>query len=320
MMRISVAVCTYNGAAFVGEQLASIAAQTRPPDEIVIRDDVSQDATRSILEGFAASASVPVRVHINPVNLRSTRNFEGAIRMCGGDVIALADQDDVWKPDKLAVIERAFAQSPEVGLVFSDADIIDGDGQSQGYTLWESVRFFPSQQAQVRAGDTLPVLLKHPVVTGAACAFRASYRESFLPIPPLWIHDEWIAFIIALQARLLPISERLISYRVHSANQIGAESTATTARMRSALGIDPAVYLKYAEQLTLLRDHVGRVLPGHDDFLRRVEAKIRFLRVRGSLPRSRWRRALPIARELVSGGYSRYSNSPLNALRDLLLR
>ncbi len=102
MTRISVAICTYNGEKYLSEQLASIAAQTRLPDEMVVCDDCSSDATPDLVEEFARSAPFPVRFFRNPINLRSTKNFEHAIALCDGDFIALCDQDDIWLPEKLA--------------------------------------------------------------------------------------------------------------------------------------------------------------------------------------------------------------------------
>src|SRR6266567_6944512 len=103
--RISVAMCTYNGARFLREQLESIAAQSRLPDELVVCDDGSTDETVETIKAFVGRAPFAVRLEINSKNLGSTKNFEKAIGLCEGEIIALADQDDVWKPQKLAVLE-----------------------------------------------------------------------------------------------------------------------------------------------------------------------------------------------------------------------
>ena len=88
-------MCTYNGERFLAAQLASIAKQTRMPDELVVHDDKSSDHTVAILQEFAHSALFPVRIIENPRNLGYAANFEAAIRNCDADLIALADQDDV---------------------------------------------------------------------------------------------------------------------------------------------------------------------------------------------------------------------------------
>ena len=99
---ISVALCTYNGERFLEEQLASLEAQERRPDELVVCDDRSTDNTVSLLESFARTASFPVRIHINPINLGSTVNFDRAMRLCAGSLIAFCDQDDIWSPVHLS--------------------------------------------------------------------------------------------------------------------------------------------------------------------------------------------------------------------------
>ncbi len=94
-LRISIAMCTYNGARFLPEQLASFAAQERLPDELVVCDDGSTDATMEILQDFAATALFEVRVERNPQNLGFVRNFEKTLSLCTGDIVFLSDQDDV---------------------------------------------------------------------------------------------------------------------------------------------------------------------------------------------------------------------------------
>src|SRR5688572_21636686 len=107
-------MCTYNGAAHVREQLDTIGNQTRPPDELIICDDRSNDQTPDIIRDFAATAKFPVRLHINEMTLRSSPNFQKTISLCTGDIIALADQDDLWKPNKLERFEEAFNRDPEL--------------------------------------------------------------------------------------------------------------------------------------------------------------------------------------------------------------
>src|SRR5262249_31567365 len=99
-------MCTYNGAEFLPAQWESILAQSRKPDEIVVCDDGSSDQTRALLEQFASGSAIPVTIQLNQTNLGSVKNFEQAIRLCTGDIIALSDQDDVWRSDKLQSIEE----------------------------------------------------------------------------------------------------------------------------------------------------------------------------------------------------------------------
>jgi glycosyltransferase involved in cell wall biosynthesis len=131
-LRISVAMCTFNGGRYLEEQLESIGAQTRPPCELVVCDDGSTDDTISILKRFEANAPFPVRIVQNGTRMGSTRNFDQAIGMVRGELIALCDQDDRWLPHKLERLSNCLIENPFLGGVFSDAELIDGEGQRVG--------------------------------------------------------------------------------------------------------------------------------------------------------------------------------------------
>src|SRR5687767_11308751 len=193
-VKISVAMCTYNGAQFLRAQLESIIAQSRRPDEIVVCDDCSTDDTPALLKQFAAESAIPVSVHFNEQNLGSVRNFEQAIRMCTGEVIALSDQDDVWREDKLQLIEQAFHKTPAAGVVFSDAEIVDENLNSLDRRMWDAIGFDAHKRNLVAAGRTLEVLITGWTVTGATMAFRSEFVKLALPVPGgiAMIHDGWI--------------------------------------------------------------------------------------------------------------------------------
>src|ERR1700677_1057663 len=139
--RVSVAMCTYNGSRYVSEQLLSIASQGRVPDELVVCDDGSVDNTVDLLDEFASQAPFQVRILVNDQTLGPAKNFEKAILLCQGEIIALADQDDIWRTQKLEVLIRAFEQNPGAAYVFSDAEMADELGHPQGQKLWDAVSF-----------------------------------------------------------------------------------------------------------------------------------------------------------------------------------
>jgi len=87
MKTISVALCTYNGERFLGQQLASIKNQSTPVHELVICDDGSTDRTFEIIETFQKSVDFPVILHTNATNLGSSKNFEKCIQACSGDIV-----------------------------------------------------------------------------------------------------------------------------------------------------------------------------------------------------------------------------------------
>ncbi|HYV10578.1 MAG TPA: glycosyltransferase family 2 protein, partial [Pyrinomonadaceae bacterium] len=223
-MKISVAMCTYNGAEFLSAQLQSIITQSRPPDEIVICDDRSTDDTPKLLEKLATESPIPIKLHINDQNLGSVKNFERAISLCNSDVIALSDQDDVWRNDKLQLFETILNNSPSAGIVFSDAAIVDQDLKPLNRRMWDEVGFDAHKRKLVRTGHALEVLITGWTVTGATMAFRSRFVKLSLPIPEgiAMIHDGWIALTIAAVADVVALDEPLIQYRQHAQQQIGA--------------------------------------------------------------------------------------------------
>jgi glycosyltransferase involved in cell wall biosynthesis len=324
MSRISIAMCTYNGARFLPEQLASIAAQTRLPDEMVVCDDGSTDTTLEILEKFSQTVPFPVRIVRNPVNLGSTKNFEQAMRLCTGDLIALCDQDDIWLPDKLAVQARLLEERLEVGGVFGDATLIDGESHPIGNGLWHGIHFTKQEQREVSAGRLVSVLLRKNVVTGATLMFRASLRPLLLPIPANWVHDRWIAWMLALQSRLAVIDGPVIRYRVHGAQQIGVESVALargltfTERLKKGRREEPAKHRAMAAEMATLRERLSDIsgLTG-DGLAARVEAKRRFLLERAAIESG----GVAVFFRLLGNArnYQKYENGWKPFVRDLMM-
>jgi glycosyltransferase involved in cell wall biosynthesis len=323
----SVAMCTYNGARFVAEQLASVAAQTRPPDELVVCDDGSADETRELVGEFAARAPFPVRLFANERNLGSTRNFGRAIALCGGDLIALSDQDDVWNPEKLEKLAAHFAARPSVGLVFTDAELVDERLRPTGRRLWESVGFGPAERRLVRRGRALDVLLPGWSVTGATMAFRAAFKRLVLDIPddlPL-LHDGWIALMVAAVSDIDFIAEPLIQYRQHPRQQVGARRGRPDAPKHGLVGVAEAARRANAyDELIRVAERARARLSAWDGAggdggaLRRLDARLTHLRARAELPAGRLRRAPAVLRELVTLRYHHYSNGARSAVKDLL--
>ena len=319
-------MCTYNGSRHLSEQLESIGTQTRLPDELVICDDCSSDDTIRIIERFSASAPFAVRLEINTQNLGSTKNFEKAIRLCQGDLIALADQDDVWLPSKLETLEAQFQRAPNVGLVFSDAELVDENLRPLGARLWTSIGFNHNMRHRLKTRDAFDVLLPGWTVTGATMAFRSHFRAIALPIPsdiPM-IHDSWIAAVVAAVANVAFIEQPLIKYRQHRQQQIGAPKPSGPElpkrnKMREAMNRTNPY-----SRITSIGEKVRtRLLERREDFdctaaVRRLDERIYHLRTREGLPKSKFKRLPHVTRELVTRRYHLYSKGLQSALKDLL--
>ena len=317
-LRISVAMCTFNGGRYLQEQLESVANQVRPPCELVVCDDHSTDDTIAILKQFQANAPFPVRVIQNALRLGSTRNFDQAIGLCRGEFIALCDQDDRWLPPKLERLSGVLIENPFLGGVFSDANLIDGDGRPVGMRLFARHRFTTTKQRNFIACPPA-TLLKHDVVTGATLLFRASIRRYCSPIPASWVHDGWLAWMIALHSRLTLISEPLIEYRIHAGQQLGVSGSAlNTASSGTRSETRRQHYARVAHQF---EDLLHRVLAEgwneQDRLIVQIREKIAFLKRQSTLSQSLGVRVLQMIAQLPS--YVHYARG-LGSLRsDFLL-
>ena len=330
-MKISVAMCTYNGAEFLPAQLQSILAQSRPPDEIVICDDRSTDNTLTLLENFKNESPIPVTLHINDHNLGSVRNFERAITLCTGDVIALSDQDDVWRSDKLHLFETVLNSSPSAGIVFSDAAIVDEQLNPLNRRMWDEVGFDAHKRKLVKSGRALEVLITGWTVTGATMAFRSRFVKLSLPIPDeiAMIHDGWIALTIAAVADVVAVDEPLIQYRQHAQQQIGAPTRQEAdPELRGMQAIETAFRRRNssADLHKILETLEARLLAQANEpanFATRkalsfVADYAFHLNVRANLPQRRLNRVPTILRELLSLRYHEYANGFKSAAKDLV--
>jgi hypothetical protein len=317
--RISVALCTYNGERFLPEQLASIGKQSRLPDELVVCDDRSTDRTVGILREFAASAPFPVRIFENERNLGFAANFERAIRLCEGNLIALSDQDDIWYPIRLECSEQEFTAHPEVGLVFSDADVIDDSNKLVGPKLWRRLGFAGKRKRDLLAGHYV-LLAKHRFVTGATVMFRSILRDHCLPIGRGWIHDEWIALIGAAFFDLRPIDRPLIRYRVHGAQQVGFRNK--LEQRTEGKPIAERHWMRLAESVKDLRlacDALSSmVLDERREVLPAYQRHLQFLSFRADLPAHRLVRLGTIIERYPQ--YRVHASGLASVFKDLVLK
>ncbi len=314
--RISVAMCTFNGGSYLEEQLESIALQSRLPYELIVCDDRSTDETLAILKRFQAEAPFVVRVIQNRQRLGSTRNFDQAIGLARGELIALCDQDDRWTPTKLERLSEALNENPFLGGVFSDANLIDGDGRAIGMRLFAKHKFTETKQRDFACCPTA-TLLKHDIVTGATLMFRTSIRRYCSPIPPSWVHDGWLAWMIALHSRLGLIAEPLIDYRVHAGQQLGVIDERDMAA-RTQAETRRQYYRRVARQF---QDLLQRVLDEgwneRDALIGRIREKIAFLQKQATLSPSIGVRTLQMIGQLPH--YIHYARGLGSLRKDLLL-
>ena len=326
---VSIVMCTYNGERFLEEQLLSIACQSLQPMELVVCDDGSTDETLSLLRQFAVSATFPIRIHCNSERLGSTANFQQGIGLARGELLALCDQDDVWEADKLERLAKIL-EDESVGGVFTDASLIDDSGLPLPDSLW-SRGHLPPERQQEFVRDPVGLLLKQDVATGATMVFRRRVRDLYQEIPPEWVHDGWLAWMMTLHAdrvgRLELLAERPTVYRLHrgqqtgeAAEQAGSRSEPLTVRLAKAHATGHEHHAATARRLSLVLQHWLSNGPENGDpevlkvIAQRLRGGIALLEARAALPANHLLRLLQVI--LLVPRYLRYGRGLTSAIRD----
>ena len=131
-LTVSVVIISYNGARYIGDQVQSIIRQTRTPEEIIISDDASNDDTVERARSTLGSWHGQSHVRTARRNVGASANLQAGLGEATGDVIMLADQDDIWWPQRVERQMAAIENDPSVAAVFCDADLVDAEGHSVG--------------------------------------------------------------------------------------------------------------------------------------------------------------------------------------------
>lgn len=207
---ISIVLATFNGEKYLRPQLDSLYGQTFKDFEVVACDDGSTDGTAAVLREYERKYGL--RVHVNAENLGYVRNFEKAVSLSRGELIALCDQDDVWIPRKLEVLSRSLGSNL---MIFSDVSLIDDQGKLMAKSAFERFRIDPRRAMDIR------YMAFRNYVSGCAALFRKELLAEALPFHPEVSHDYWLAMFALSRNRLAFSGEPLVLYRQHAGNQIG---------------------------------------------------------------------------------------------------
>jgi len=223
---ISVVLATFNGAPYLAQQLDSLTRQVRPPDELVVGDDGSTDATLDIVHRFRRSSGFPVSVVRNE-RLGVGTNFLVAAGEAQGRYIAFADQDDVWLPDKLARLLDTLHRHRAV-LVAHGVRSVDEQLRPirTGYPNVRGVQV----EERLRGNVWFPIggnamLFERTLLDGCDWKNRPSSQWSHDQMN----HDDLVKLLAVVRGRTVRIPERLLLYRQHRNNVEGASKTLSQA-------------------------------------------------------------------------------------------
>jgi glycosyltransferase involved in cell wall biosynthesis len=171
-MKNSVVMASYNGAKYIVTQLDSIKNQTMSPDEVIISDDGSTDSTQQIVKDYISEN------HLTGWKLiKNTRekgfynNFFNALEAVSGDIIFLADQDDVWDIHKIEVFDEKYSECKDITMIQSSMKLIDEEGKD--------IKPEKSHNDKIPKSDFTELSIQN-MCKYAGSGFTMSFRKSVL--------------------------------------------------------------------------------------------------------------------------------------------
>lgn len=207
--KISVCIASYNHEKYVGETLRSVLSQEGPSFEVIVVDDCSTDKTAELI---SAIADERVHLHVNPVNLGPAGSLNRAFSLASGDYIAVFASDDMMYPTALAAKAAVLDADDDVGLVYSDAAIIDSDSR-QYDTYWASEGYSP-----IRGKLSLSMLVSTGMFIPAVSVMVRRRDMADMDASLRYAHDGDLWLRIAAKAKLDYVDKPLVGWRQHENN------------------------------------------------------------------------------------------------------
>ena len=303
---ISVVLACFRGEKYLARQLESILQQSLKPDEILLCDDSPDDLSCRIAREFSG-----VRILKNDPPLGVAANFARGIAEAQGDLIFLADQDDVWLPDKILHMVQALGDHAGV---FCNSTLTDEELTPLGMDHW-SLRGFPAPElAELRKGAAADrqqdLFCRRVLPAGHDMMFRASCREKILPMPELAAcHDSWIGIAIAYCGGWSVCDEELTLFRQHRNNLSGMGRRSPWQEARQSIKDNT-----FRWSAALYQEAYNRF--GDEKLLCRAEHSA----ARAGMNIPLWKRLPLVFKEWRSGNYRRFGRGWKNVVQDLFFR
>ena len=313
-MKLSVAMCTYNGESYLREQLESILNQTVPVDEIILCDDGSTDNTVKIARSVLEAGTVTFRIIENERSLGVAENFLCALKHTSGDYVFTCDQDDIWVKNKVEIFVKEIKQSNRL-LYFSDGLLVDGQGRSLHMNLWEVYRV-----PYLESSEHLYMknLVRNGIVTGAAMCVSRELIDSVDEIPTPFLHDEWLSVVATGKDSIRAIPHVTFHYRQHGKNVVGAEKQGFKTQAKRWIGNFKEI--EGIREQRCNRAEAIAAIARHTQYQPLTEACHNFwLEMKASSHEGKWKSFCCYFKHLFAGNYSKFYTGIRGFLRDVLV-
>lgn len=220
-MKISICMGIYHGENFIEEQLYSILNQTRPADEVILCDDRSDDNTVAVIQRFIAKNQLEDSWHLycNKQNKGYPSNFYYAMSFCTGDIVFLADQDDVWAETKVEKMTAILEANSKASVVACKFQLMDGEGKDIKAIMQPSRS---AQSSKLKKVSIYDIFYRYEW-PGMVLAYRnewyRNWNKNIGEIP----HDIFLCAKAAEEGAFLQLDETLAWHRRHQNNTAAEE-------------------------------------------------------------------------------------------------
>lgn len=212
-LTVSIAICTFNGEKYLQEQLDSIINQSYQNLEIIIVDDCSTDGTITLLKKYQTE-NTNIKLVLNEINIGFNQNFKKAIQLCTSDFIAIADQDDIWETEKIALLVKKIGNNL---LLYHDSAYIDENGNLTGKSTSSHHRFV--------SGNCAEKLIYYNCISGHACLIKKELINLLPKYDPAIYYDWWLAYTAACTGKIDYITNKLVRHRKHAESSTGQDKS-----------------------------------------------------------------------------------------------
>lgn len=217
--KVDILLPTYNGEKYIREQIESILNQSYKNIRLIISDDCSKDITVEILKEYEQKDD-RIKIYVQPQNLGFVKNIEFLLEKVENQYYMLADQDDVWLPEKIEKSLEKLKQE-NADLVFGDLEVVDQNLNIM-YPSFGDFMLLNRKINKYINSNRLNYL--YNCVTGCTLLAKKETIEKILPLPTkskYVIHDYWMGLMISLNGKVAYVPEKYIKYRQHGNNQVG---------------------------------------------------------------------------------------------------
>ena len=232
MKKVEILLATFNGEPYLSEQLDSILSQDTQNWHLTASDDGSSDRTVEILDAYAQTYPEKIKRVVSGRQFHNARDhFFWLMEQCDADYIQFCDQDDVWHPDKLRLLQEALEEAEAAYgadtplLAFSDQAVVDKNLELIAPSM------MVLQQQDSRALDYRNLLYQN-VVSGCTMAINrplAKLAACCTDTQQVIMHDWWLALTAARFGKMVYVDRATIDYRQHGDNSVGAKNVRSPA-------------------------------------------------------------------------------------------